>query len=173
MDPLTLAITTILGKYAIDKGATLLKEAGKAAADAAGKLFQKVIDRLKADPAEAKNADRFEKDPQGYAKPIADAVADKVQADPKFAAELQALVEEFKKSGGQTIIAGGDVFTADNAFKVGSNVGGNVLRNEGGTVNIGPAHTTTTNRSGGTDVNASQVDINGDDIGRDKKTKQQ
>jgi hypothetical protein len=165
MDPLTVAVTTILGKYAIDKGATLLKEAGKAAADAAGKLFQRVLDRLKADPAEAKNAERFEKDPQGYAKPIADAVADKVQSDPKFAAELQALVDEFKKSANATIIqAGGDVFMGDNAFKVNTNTG---------TILYGGSNNTVNNRSGGTNVNASQVDINGDVIGRDKKTKQQ
>lgn len=32
MDPLTVAIIDVLGKYAIDQGITLLKEAGQAAA---------------------------------------------------------------------------------------------------------------------------------------------
>jgi hypothetical protein len=164
MDPLTIAVTTILGKYAIDKGATLLKEAGKAAADLAGKLFQKVLDRLKADPAEAKNAERFEKDPAKHQELIGEAIDEQVKADPDFAAELQALVDEFKKSAGATIIsAGGDVFTGDNAFKVGTNIG---------TIQYGGSNNTVNNRSGGTDINASQVDIDGDVIGRDKKIKQ-
>ena len=43
MDPLTLAISTLLGKYAIDKGATLLKEAGQAQDEAVNSSQQSAI----------------------------------------------------------------------------------------------------------------------------------
>ncbi len=167
MDPLTVAVTTILGKYAIDKGATLLKEAGKAAADAAGKLFQKVIDRLKADPTEAKNADRFEKDPVKHQELMSEVLDEKVKTDPNFRTDLSALLQEYKQSGGVEIIGspiGGDVFMGDSAFKIGGDVDGAIQY--GGSNN-------TINTRGGTNITASQVDINGDVTGRDKKTKQQ
>lgn len=98
MDPFTAAVVTVLGKYAIDKGATLLKEAGQAAADASARLFHKVMERLKADPVEAKNVERFEKNPEGYKQPIADAVEEQIKADPDFAAQLKALLEEIERA---------------------------------------------------------------------------
>ena len=165
MDPLTLAISTILGKYAIDKGATLLKEAGQAAANAAGKLFDKVMQHLKADPAEAKNAERFEQNPEGYKAPMADAIDEKLKADPNLAAELKSLVEEFERArpaGGISIMGNttGDIM-------IGSNV---KLNDNSGVINIGGTYNTTStqNRSGGTDINASNVDVDGDVTGRDK-----
>ncbi len=135
MDPLTSAIVTILGKYAVDKGASLLKEAGQAAADAAGKLFQKVLDRLKADPTEAKNAERFEKNPEAYQAPIADAVDEKVKSEPDFAAELKALLEEFQKAeraAGVSITTTGATATASSggaavgSISIGGSVSGSV-----------------------------------------------
>lgn len=168
MDPLTTMIMTVLGKYAIDKGAGLVQEAGKAVADAAGKLFTRVIDRLKADPGEAKNAARYEKDPKTFEAPVAAAVDEQLKADPNFAAELKVLLESFdqaQKAAGVSIVntGSGDVFVGDNAFKVGTNYG---------SINYGGTHTSTINRSGGTDINAQggTVSITGDVVGRDKKT---
>jgi hypothetical protein len=142
MDPLTTAIVTVLGKYAIDKGASLLKEAGKGVADAAGKLFDKVMQRLKADPAEAKNAERFEANPQGYEQPVADAVEEKMQADPAFAAELKALLDAFtaaQKTAGVTIVntgsgavaAQGGVASGAGGVAVGGNVSGGIVVGDG------------------------------------------
>ena len=167
MDPIVTAIGIILGKYAIDKGATLLKEGGEAVAKAAGNLFTKIITRLKSDPSEAKNAERFEQNPEAFKPAIEAAVADQMQADPNFAAELKALVASFdkaQKSAGVSIVntGSGDVFTGDNAFKVGTN---------SGTINYGGTQTTTVNRSGGTDINGQggSINITGDVTGRDKK----
>ncbi len=133
MDPLTTAVVTILGKYAVDKGAGLLKEAGQAAADAAGKLFQKVMERLKADPAEAKNAERFEKTPEAYQAPIADAVDEKVKSDPDFAAQLKALLEEFQKAAGTASTSIGDVGSGAVATQgsVAAGAGGVAFKVEG------------------------------------------
>jgi uncharacterized lipoprotein YddW (UPF0748 family) len=164
MDPIATAVATILGKYAIDKGATLVKEAGKSAAEAAGKLFERVMNRLKADPAEAKNAERFEKEPEKHQELIGEVLDEQLKSDPNFRAELQALLAELQKAGGATIIqaAGnvGDVFTGENAAK---------LQDNYGTVQVGGTHTT--NRTGGTDINAQggTVNLTGDIVGRDNK----
>lgn len=163
MDPLTATIMTVLGKFALDKGATLAKEVGQAAVDAAGKLFAKIMDRLKADPGEAKNAERYEKDPKTFEAPVAAAIDDQIKADPNFAKELQQLVEQFKQAGGASLVASGITATASGAGStaVGSiQVGGNA-----GPISIG---NTTTNRSGGVDISGGT--ITGDVVGRDKKT---
>ncbi len=162
MDPITFAVTTILGKYAIDKGATLIKEAGQAAADAAAKLFQKVIDRLKSDPAEARNADRFEKEPVKHQELMGEVIGEQVKADPDFAAELQTLVDEFNQASGQAIYNIGRDYQQINAKQVIQ------MQNNYGPI-TGDDAQITTNRSGGTDISASQVDIDGDVTGRDKK----
>ena len=98
MDPLTMLVVDILGKYVVDKGATLVKEAGQSAAQAASQLFEKAMARLKADPAEARNAERFEQNPEGYRIPVAEAIAEKVKNDSDFAAQLTALLEDYKKA---------------------------------------------------------------------------
>jgi len=174
MDPLTTTDVTILGKYAIDKGATLLKEAGQAVADAAGKLFQKVIERLKADPAEAKNAERFEQNPEAFKPAIEAAVDETVKADPGFAAQLKALLDEFdaaQKAAGVMIVntgsgavaSQGGVAAGAGGVAVGGNVSGGIILGSGNTVT----------RSGGVDINASggTLNIEGDVVGRDRKSK--
>ncbi|MFN8596419.1 MAG: hypothetical protein U0559_09585 [Anaerolineae bacterium] len=173
MDPLTTAVTTLLGKYAIDKGATLIKEAGQAAANVAAKLFEKVLTRLKADPAEAKNADRFEQNPTGYAAPIADAVDEKLKSDPNFAAEIRHLLEEFE---GARIIHG-DVIDQSGSGAIATNGGvaagaGGAAASGGGIAIVDNRQTlersTTINKSGGVDIDATNVDVDGDVTGRDK-----
>ncbi len=131
MDPLTAAVVTVLGKYALDKGATLFIEAGQVAVDAAARLFHTVMERLKADPAEAKNAERFEKNPEDYKQPMADAIEEKIKADPKFAAQLKALIEEIQRAeraAGVSITTGQASATAsEGGVAVGSvSVGGSV-----------------------------------------------
>jgi len=98
IDPLTILVVDVLGKYVVDKGATLLKEAGQAAAQAASQLCEFVLTRLKADPADARNAEHFKENPEGYQTPITDAIAEKTKSDPDFAAQLSALLEEYKKA---------------------------------------------------------------------------
>ncbi len=154
MDPLTTTIMTVLGKYAIDKGAALAKEVGQVAAEAAGKLFTKVMARLRADPGEAKNAERYEKDPRTFEAPVAAAVDEQIKADPNFAKELQHLVEQFKQAGGTSLVASNiSVNASNNSNAIGAiQAGGNV-----GNITVG---NTTTNRSGGVDFNTSGGSVN-------------
>lgn len=95
---LTMMVVNVLGKYAVDKGATLLKESGWAAVQAASRLCEFVLTQLKDDPADARNVERFEKNPQGYRVPITDAITDKAKSDPNFAAQLSSLLEEYIKT---------------------------------------------------------------------------
>ena len=126
IDPLTMVVVDILGKYVIDKGATLLKEVGQSAAQTASLLFEKAMARLKADPAEARNAERFEQNPEGYRTPVAEAIAERVKSDPDFATQLTALLEDYQRA-----------ISADDAssIKVGSGavaMQGGVAAGEGG-----------------------------------------
>jgi len=177
MDPLTTAVTTLLGQYAIDKGVTLIKEAGQAAANVAAKLFEKVLARLKADPAEAKNADRFEQNPAGYAAPLADAVDEKLKSDPNFAAEIRQLLAEFEgarvihgdvidQSGSGAIATNGGVAAgAGGAAASGGSIA--IVGTVSGQVSVS-SDQTTTHKSGGVDIAATNVDVGGDVTGRDK-----
>jgi hypothetical protein len=97
MDPIVLPIVTILGKYAIDKGAELLKQAGPKVAELAGKLFEKVADRLRKDPGDAKNMQKFEQKPEDYKAAVADALNEQLK-DPAFHAEIQKLFDEYQKA---------------------------------------------------------------------------
>jgi hypothetical protein len=93
-----MVVVDILGRYAIDKGASLLKEAGQSAVKVAAKLFEQVMNRLKADPAESKNAERFEKNPEAFEPALAAALAEKVEKDPDFAAQLAALLKDYERA---------------------------------------------------------------------------
>ncbi len=97
-DPFIMMVVDVLGKYVIDKGATLLQEAGQSAVQAAAKLFEQVMNRLKADPAEARNAERFEQNPKRYQAPIAAALTEKVKSDPDFASQLATLLQDYERA---------------------------------------------------------------------------
>jgi hypothetical protein len=152
IDPLIMLVVDVLGKYVIDKGATLLKEAGQAAVQAAAQLFQQVMNRLKADPAEAKNVERFEKNPRDYQAAIAEALAEKMKNDPEFASQIAALLDDYKKA----------VHSVDtSSIKVGSGaiaMQGGIAAGEGGVAVDG-------NVQGGITLNntVSQFALKGDD----------
>lgn len=141
LDPLTLMVVDVLGKYVVDQGATLLKEVGKATTQAASQLCEFVLTHLKADPADAKNAERFEKNPEGYQIPIADAISDKTKSDRDFAAQLSALLAEYKKAesasnlaninaGSGVVASQGGIAAGPGGVAVAGNVKGDIsIRN--------------------------------------------
>lgn len=96
MEPLTASIIAILGKYALDKGLELGKEVGPKALETAKEMFQIVLERIGKKKPET--AAEFPKDPDAYEKPLANAVDAEVQADPDFAAQLQALLQQYEEA---------------------------------------------------------------------------
>jgi hypothetical protein len=137
IDSLTMLVVDVLGKYIVDQGATLVKEAGQAAAKAASQLCELVLTRLKADPANAGNIQRFEKNPEGYRTPVADAIAEKATSDPAFAAQLTALIAEYQKAASLSapsninarssgVATQGGIATGEGGVAVAGNVGGGI-----------------------------------------------
>lgn len=137
IEALSLIIVDVLGKFIVDNGATLIKEAGQAAAKAASELCKLVMTRLKADPANASNAEHFEQNPEGYQVPVADAIAEQAESDPTFAAQLSVLVEEYKKAASSNVesyievrsgafATGGSFAAGEGGVVVGGNVKGGI-----------------------------------------------
>jgi hypothetical protein len=115
-------VVAVLGKYVLDKGAEFISEGKQAAADAAQKLFDAVMERLKADPANAGNADRFETNPDGYQAPVTDALKDEVAKDPDFGAQLQALLDQLTAAAPgtvQQIVSGSGAAASDHSAAAG------------------------------------------------------
>jgi hypothetical protein len=98
MDPLTTSIVVILGKYALDKGVELGREAGPQALEAAKEMFALALERLRREPKGELIAGEFEKDPQTYQKPLEKALGAELQADPDFAAQLKALLARYEQA---------------------------------------------------------------------------
>jgi hypothetical protein len=130
IDALSMIVVDVLGKFVVDNGATLIKEAGQAAAQAASNLFELVMKRLKANSADARNAERFEGNPEGYQVPVADAIAEQAKSDPDFAAQLSVLIREYRKAAssnsGSNIETGSGAVATQGSFAAGE--GGVVVR---------------------------------------------
>lgn len=144
-DPITASIVVILGRYAIDKGAELAKEVGPKAAEKAGELLKTALDHLRRKPKGEVVADGFEEDPSTYEKPVEKELASAAEADPDFAAQLQALLAEYEEAArahaaargtryeaslkGSGAIAQGPGATAvgERGVHVGGDVGGSIV----------------------------------------------
>jgi hypothetical protein len=131
-------VVAVLGKYVIDKGAEFINEGKEAAADAARQLFDAVMDRLKSDPAGARNADGFEKNPEGYSAPVEDALKEEVKADPDFGVQLQALMDQLTAAAPgtiQQIVSGSGAAAAQDSVAAGA--GGAAAMGAGATAYVG------------------------------------
>lgn len=111
-DPITASVVIILGKYAIDKGATLAREAGPAAAKKAGELLQTALAYLRRDPTKQVIADRYEQNPEKAAPLLEDDLNEAVQADADFAAQLQALLAQYEEAAKAHAAATGTSYSA-------------------------------------------------------------
>lgn len=152
MDPIVASIVVILGKYALDKGAELAKEAGPTAKEYAGKLFDIALKRLRRTPKGEFVADNFEASPDTYAKPLESELAELAQADAQFAAQLEELAAQYDAAAANYAAQAGTTFTAilqgggaiaqgeganaigERGVYVGGNVSGNIITGSGNSV---------------------------------------
>lgn len=138
MELVVAQVVAVLSKYAIDKGESLLREAGKAAADAARELFDTVVGALRNDPATTTIADGFEKKPEGYAEPVKDVLQDRLAADPALEARVRELMEQLQAATPAAtysiIVSGSGAAAVNRSQAVGE--GGN-LAGQGGVIVTG------------------------------------
>lgn len=111
MNPVTVSIVVILGKYALDKGLELGKEVGPRALETAAQMFKLVLDRIGVKRPET--AAEFPADPETYEKPLLAALEAELAADEAFAAELRALLARYEDAAGQHAAAAGVSYRAE------------------------------------------------------------
>jgi hypothetical protein len=132
MDPVTVAIVVILGKYALDKGAEIAPVIGAQALAVGERLFRFVFDRLTSKGTEKEVIARgFERDPAIFEKPFAKILDEEMRSDARFAAEVHKLVDEYNRS--VEAHSGGDEYK----IRVGGAVTGTGFVVGSGTVSAG------------------------------------
>jgi hypothetical protein len=125
MDPITISVVTILGKYALDKGVELGKAVGPKALDTVKEMFGMVLARVRQEPHGEVIADEFEEDPETYEKPLAKKVEAAADDDTDFAQQLKALYERFQAQFKTHMGKTGETYSAylegDGAIAQGAN----------------------------------------------------
>ena len=137
MEQLAGQVVGVLVGYALDRGAQLAKEGGQAAVDLVERLFQKVLDRVRADPGQATDADGFEKNPEGYRAPMEDAVRAEVRRDAEFGEELASLlaaIQQVAPSALTIVVTGSGAAAAHGGVAAGQ---GGAAAGAGGTAWVG------------------------------------
>ncbi|MCP4543649.1 MAG: hypothetical protein GY832_41580 [Chloroflexi bacterium] len=143
MDPFITTIIVILGKYALDKGVELGTKVGPKALDTAKEMFQIVMERVKG--VDPRTAEKYPENPQGYQAPVKDILADIVQANAEFAAQLKTLLAQYDKEAQANAVETGTTYEAlldgsgaiaqgkgavaagEGGIAIGGNVGGDVI----------------------------------------------
>jgi hypothetical protein len=124
MEPLSATAAAIITGVLTQGAKSLAKEVGEAASNAAQALAQAVLDRLRADPAESKTVERYEREPERQAASVESAIDDLIAADPEFAARIEELVARYNQES--------------EAYRIGINVSGgvdgNVVQDNSGVV---------------------------------------
>jgi hypothetical protein len=103
MDPISMTVASIITGFLVRTAGGVTETVGAAVTDAARTITRTVLDTLKADPAEARTAERYESEPEQLEPAIVVAINDLVARDEAFRTQLEALLkgyEEAKESAG-------------------------------------------------------------------------
>jgi hypothetical protein len=111
IDPFTISIVTILGKYALDKGLELGKEVGPKALETAREMYTATLEHLRRNPKAEVIADEFEEDPEAAESLMQKKVDEALQADETLAKRLKTLLAEYDEKV-QAYAASGTNYTA-------------------------------------------------------------
>ena len=142
-EALTTATMTLLGQYHPDQRADFEAELVASAFQAAGVLFEAVLERLKQDSLGGALVPEFLKNQAVYEQPISLKLTELLQTDAAFAAELdtlltryeQTLVAQTTPSSNQTTQTGdgaiaqgdGNLIAGKGGIVIGGNVTGNII----------------------------------------------
>jgi hypothetical protein len=85
-------VVVLIGEHAIDRGLSLHREYGQAAADAGAELFATVTERLDTDPVGAENVRLFTASPRQFAGPMTDAIGNVMQTDSDFTVRVGRII---------------------------------------------------------------------------------
>jgi hypothetical protein len=94
MEPIIATIIIILGKYALDQGATMAALIGPKALDTAKEMFRLVIDRISLSKPDI--AAEFSKDPQTYQKSLKKSLQEEAANDDDFNKQLKTLLLNYE-----------------------------------------------------------------------------
>jgi hypothetical protein len=157
MEPILTPIMIILGKYALDKGIELGKAVGPDAFKTAKEIYGMTLDYLRKKDTEGQVfADRFEKTPDKYSEEIEEMLAASLEADPDFAAKLEALLAQYKQQAQEHAATTGTTYEAT----IGEGTGA-IAQGEGASA--------ATATGGGIAIGSAGGDVNIGDVKRDKK----
>ena len=98
MDPISMTIASIITGFLVRTADGVTETVGTAVTDAARTIAQTVLDRLKADPAEAKTVERYEREPEKLEPSIAVAINDLVTRDEALKTQLDALLQGYEQA---------------------------------------------------------------------------
>jgi hypothetical protein len=113
MDPLTVSVVTILGKYALDKGAALGKAVGPQALETVRSMFGMVLTKVR--QTDLRTADTFPENPEGYAAPMQDVLQETLEADPDLTEALKAHLATYHNAATAYTTASGTSYRASLA----------------------------------------------------------
>lgn len=157
LEPTALAtgIVVVLGKYAIDKGAKLLREAGPKAVEAAKQLYQSTLDHFQKinRPEELEKLETQPEDADAQ-KRVQMRLEDAVRDDAALKERLEAFLTTFQKEAkahaqaqntsttvtvgsGAAAMGDGSVAVGARGVNVGGNVSGGIITGDGNTVTHG------------------------------------
>jgi len=96
MDPLTVGLIAILGKYALDKAAEIIPVVGAEASRMITLIYNLAIGEVSSEGDKEKMvAENFAADPETYEKPFAKLLDDAINSNPVFANHLRELVNNY------------------------------------------------------------------------------
>ena len=98
MDPISMTVASIITGFLVRAAGGVTETVETAVTDAARTIAQTVLDRLKADPAEAKTVERYEREPEKLEPSIAVAINDLVTRDEALKTQLDALLQGYEQA---------------------------------------------------------------------------
>lgn len=94
LEALAASVISVLAPYIVKGGEAFAKEAGKAAFQTVGSLFQLIRSTFSGDPEAASTLEAFEQKPTRYESALKEILMEKLESDPQFSGKIGELLRE-------------------------------------------------------------------------------